>query len=700
MNRVNFTGEQIGPYFVRERIGQGGMADVYRAYQPSVKREVALKVIPLFVSAEQGEVQKRFKMEAEMIASLEHPHILPVFDYGITDEVLYLAMRFLRGGTLRDLLQRGFIPLPESADLFNQFASALGYAHRRGIIHRDLKPSNILIDNEHNAYLADFGLAKVLGGSSQLTTTGSIIGTPAYMSPEQLRGDPINHRSDVYSLGVILYHMLVGRPPFEALTTFSLIYQHVEKTPPPLREFNPQISPEVEAIVLRALSKNFDERFESSEQMAEALNVAIGRKPTNDPSLLQPPPDTIVLQTSGPLLATSSPASTPSWPSPPVSSGTHATEETLPQPSQTLPVKPVRPAWRHWLPYVLGIVIMVAAAGVLLLAARPAPGVSAPVVLEGETGNADDVVPTAAEIDAARQYLGTSGFVAYIVCNEGSEFFAGQARRMADTAAQYGLRFQRYDSRTDANQQIIQIERARADGAKVLIVCVVDADVVSDTLTEAQDAGIPMVLQNISEPPTYGGVLITHDNYQLGLIPGRYAGQLVTSELGGQANVIILDYPDLPAIVARANGLQDGLLEYAPEANIIGRYLAGTTEFAKTSVEQILAEGIRPDVILSINDAGAYGAIEALEEAGYAPDSVIVTGVDAEALARRYIQERHFMRASIDVGQNVIPVVAINAAIKLAAGATLPQSILTPPGELVVSPGGPALLTSESEVDQ
>jgi serine/threonine-protein kinase len=136
-----------------------------------------------------------------------------------------------------------------------------------------------MIDTEQNAYLADFGLAKVLGGSSQLTTTGSIICTPAYMSPEQLRGDPINHRSDIYSLGVILYHMLAGRPPFEALTTFSLIYQHVEKTPPPPREFNPQIPPDVELVILRAMQKNPDERFESSEYMTEALNIALGRKP-------------------------------------------------------------------------------------------------------------------------------------------------------------------------------------------------------------------------------------------------------------------------------------------------------------------------------------------------------------------------------------------------------------------------------------
>jgi len=685
MNRVNFTGEQIGPYFVRERIGQGGMADVYRAYQPSVKREVALKVIPLFASAGQEEVQRRFKLEAEMIASLEHPHILPVFDYGITDEVLYLAMRFLRGGTLRDLLQRGYIPLPESADLFNQVAAALGYAHRRGIIHRDLKPSNILIDNEHNAYLADFGLAKVLGGSSQLTTTGSIIGTPAYMSPEQLRGDPINHRSDVYSLGVILYHMLVGRPPFEALTTFSLIYQHVEKAPPSLREFNPQIPPEVEAIVLRALAKNSDERFESSEQMAEALNVTLGRKPTTDRSLLQPPPDTIVVQSSGPLYPTSNPMPTASHVLPPSPSGPQTPTDSIP------PTPPVahpagQPVWRRWLPYVLGLVVIVAAAAVLLLAPRPARQFSAPVVLEGETGRAEDVNPTQSEIETARQYLGENGFVAYIVCNEGSEFFAGQARRMADVAAQYGLPFQRYDSQTDANRQIIQIERARADGAKVLIVCVVDADVVSDTLTEVQEAGIPLVLQNISEPPTYGGVLITHDNYLLGLEPGRYAGQLVADELDGQADVIILDYPELPAIVARANGLEDGLLENAPDANIVGRYLGGTTEFARASVEHLLSEDVHMDVIMSINDAGAYGAIQALEAADYAPDSVIVTGVDAEALARRYIQEGYFMRVSIDVGQDEPPIVAINLAIKLAAGATLPQSILTPPGTLIVAP--------------
>ncbi len=691
MNRVNFAGEQIGPYIVRERIGQGGMADVYRAFQPSVKREVALKVIPLFATGQQEEVQLRFKQEAEMIASLEHPHILPVFDYGITDEVLYLAMRLLRGGTLRELLLRGLMPVGQAAELFSQIALALGHAHRRGVIHRDLKPSNVMIDTEQNAYLADFGLAKVLGGSSQLTTTGSIIGTPAYMSPEQLRGDPINHRSDIYSLGVILYHMLVGRPPFEALTTFSLIYQHVEKTPPPPREFNPQISAEVELVILRALQKNPDERFESSEQMSEALNIALGRKSRLDPALLQPPPDTIVLQTSSlPYVGS---ADLGSGSIPPSPSATALPSAGLGgASSQTLSRSAIgRVRWRSLPARLLAGLALVLLGGLAALILSLAHGESLPgpaVVLVGEAGAPEDVIPTVQEIELARRYLGSEGFIADIVCNEGSEFFAGQARRMADIASQLDLAFRRYDSKTDANQQIIQIERARADGARALVVCVVDAEIVNDTLSAAAEAGIPLILQNVSDPPAYNGVVITHDNYLLGLEPGRYAGRYIAEHLGGVADVIILDFPDLPAIVARADGLQAGLLEFAPDAHIIGRYLGGTSEFAEESVRTLIEQAVHFDVILSINDAGAYGAINALTDADFSPDSVVITGVDAEVLARRYIEDGHFMRASVGVGQEEIPQVALNIAVKLMAGATLPQVIYTPPGELITAPEG------------
>ncbi len=676
MNRVNFTGEQIGPYYIRERVGQGGMADVYRAYQPSVKREVALKVIPLIASAEHELLQQRFKREAEMIAVLEHPHILPVFDYGIANDMLYLAMRLLRGGTLRELLTGEVMSISRVGDLLAQVASALGYAHRRGVIHRDLKPSNILLDDEGNAYLADFGLAKVLGGSSQLTTTGSIIGTPAYMSPEQLRGDPINHRSDIYSLGVILYHMVVGRPPFEALTTFSLIYQHVEKEPPPPRAFNPAISPAVESVILRALQKSADERFESAEQMAAAFEAAIGRKePPEAAAVPPPPPDVIILQSTTPT-PTPPAETTPPSALPAVSvvastgSGTRGSD-----------------TWRS-VPRLIGLAVpallVLVAFFVILIVQQGAPQTLAPpTIVAGQEGVSADVSPSEDEIARARQHLGPDGFVAYIVCNMESEFFARQARTMSDVAASYGLDYRWYDSETDPNRQIIQIERARTEGAKALVVCVVDEDVVNDTLESALEAGIPVVLQNIDEPSFDGSVLVAIDNFLLGQLPGRYAGQVVADENGGMADVIILDFPDLPAIEARADGLESGFLEYAPQANIVGRYLGGTADFAEESVRVLLVADVHFDVILSINDSGAYGAIAALEDADIDPSSVLITGVDAEALTREHIRDGYFMRVSVNVEGGETSRTAIDAAVKLLAGSTLPQIILVPPGNLV-----------------
>lgn len=677
MNRVNFTGEQIGPYFVRERIGQGGMADVYRAYQPSVKREVALKVIPLIASAEYEQFQQRFTQEAEMIAVLEHPHILPVFDHGIANDILYLAMRLLRGGTLRELLTREAITLNRVSDLLGQVASALGYAHRRGVIHRDLKPSNILLDGEGNAYLADFGLAKMLGGSSQLTVTGSIIGTPAYMSPEQLRGDPINHRSDIYSLGVILYHMVVGRPPFEALTSFSLIYQHVEKEPPPPREFNPAIPPAVESVILQALQKSPDDRFVSVEQMAAAFDAAIGRKDSAAVEAVPPPPPTVFVMQS-----------------------TTPTPQAAAKPQPALPTVTVHASIqsatggeskRRSLPRLLllaapALLVLAAFVVILVIQQNVSPVFAPPTIIAGQAGVAADVSPTQDEIARARQHLAsTEGFIAYIVCNMESEFFARQARNMSDVAESYALDFRWYDSETNPNRQVIQIERARSEGAKALVVCVVNADIVTDTLESALEANIPVVLQNIDQPPFDGSVLIAIDNFLLGQLPGQYAGQIVAEENDGMADVIILDYPALPAIVARADGLEAGFLEYAPAANIIGRYLGGTADLAEESVRALLADGTSFDVILSINDSGAYGAIAALEEADIDPSSVLITGVDAEALARELIREGYYMRASVDVVGEETSRTAIDAAVKMLASSTLPQIILVPPGGLVTA---------------
>lgn len=272
------VGKQLGEFQVVERIGRGGMATVYRALQPGMNRDVALKVLQLDDALEDESFRKRFAQEAEVIASLEHIHILPVYTYGIVDNVAYLAMRLLRGGSLADLMKRGTLPLERTVDLFTQIAQGLAYAHSKGVVHRDLKPTNILLDEMGHPYLTDFGLAKLMTGDANMTKTGNIVGTPSYMSPEQLRGEPLDQRSDVYSLGIILYQMLTGRKPFEGDSSdiVSMIYKHLEKAPTPPSAHNPSILPEVEAIVLRALAKDPDDRYGSVGDMAADLQAATG----------------------------------------------------------------------------------------------------------------------------------------------------------------------------------------------------------------------------------------------------------------------------------------------------------------------------------------------------------------------------------------------------------------------------------------
>ncbi len=655
---MNFTGERIGPYYVRERIGRGGGADVYRAYQPSIRREVALKIIPFGQDTASSAVRQQFEREAAMIAALEHPHILPVFDYGFSGDVVYLAMRLLKGGTLQDWLGRGFESMQEIAALLKQIASALGYAHRRGVIHRDLKPSNILIDRERNAYLADFGLARVLGSVTGASSTNTVVGTPAYMAPEQLRGEPIDHRADIYSLGMILCHMIGGRLPAESLLISGPYSPRIELPRPLPRDIDLEVTPAIEAVILRALRENPEDRFDSAEQMAYLLDEALGQEQQegshqSDRHELIPPR---VKQEEGGISLNSE--------------GAHDAPRRL---LRLLGIG---------LPLLLVLLILAVLVG--RLQPQGSSEAALPTIVAGVEGAPDEVIPSAGEIVQARSRLSRTGFIAYVTCNQESVFFATLARRMQDVAAQYGLDYRIYDSETDPNLELIQIERARVDGAAALIVCVLDMDLLEDSLSAIQAARIPLILHNVSEPPSYGGVLVTHDNYQLGFTPGQAAGRIALDEFGSQQiNAILLDFPSLPAIVARADGLEAGFLSAAPGASIVGRYLGGTTEFAEDSVQGLIEEGVNFNVVLSINDAGAYGAIRALEAADIDPSSVIIASVDAEALARQYIRDGYYMRVSIGVGSEVIPRTTINALVKLLAGSTVPQIILTPPGELV-----------------
>src|SRR5215510_4166841 len=272
-------GQTLGPYRILNQIGQGGMATVYKAYQPSMDRNVAVKVLPGQL-AQSPEFTQRFQQEARIIAKLEHAHILPVFDYGESEGISYFVMRFLEAGTLKDKMESGRpLPLREIDRLFTQLADALSYAHSMGVVHRDLKPANALIDSRGNLFLTDFGIAKILEGTSpRLTQTDAIMGTPAYISPEQAQAEKVDQRSDIYSLGIILYEMVTGRVPYTADTPLAVILKHVTHPLPLPSSIKPDIPETIERVLLKALAKNPDDRFANVSDFLTAWKLALDSK--------------------------------------------------------------------------------------------------------------------------------------------------------------------------------------------------------------------------------------------------------------------------------------------------------------------------------------------------------------------------------------------------------------------------------------
>jgi serine/threonine protein kinase len=250
------------------------MAAVYKAYQPATERFVALKVLPRQY-AQDPDFVARFKREAKLLAQLQHPHILPIFDFGESEGYTYLVMPFITNGTLSNELTGAPLSLTRVRDIISQIALALNYAHSRGMVHRDIKPSNILLDEDRNCLLSDFGLARMAEVFSSLTTTGMVLGTPMYMSPEQGSGTQIDHRSDIYSLGIVLYELLTGRTPYRAETPIGVIFKHIHDPLPSVRDLNPELPEAVEQVLLKALAKRPEDRFNSANEMAQALRKAI-----------------------------------------------------------------------------------------------------------------------------------------------------------------------------------------------------------------------------------------------------------------------------------------------------------------------------------------------------------------------------------------------------------------------------------------
>ncbi len=350
------SGKKIGKYVIKEKLGTGGMAEVYKGYQENLDRFVAIKLMHAFLVADQ-DFLNRFQREARAMAALNHPNIVGVYDFDVYgDNSYYLVMEYIKGGTLKERLemlarQGERLPLTDVVKMIAEIADALSYAHRRDMVHRDIKPANIMLnDDSGRAVLTDFGIVKLIGNQSMAyTATGALIGTPAYMSPEQALGQSGDHRVDIYSLGVMLFQMVTGTLPFDADTPLAVVMQHVNTPTPQPTSIIPDIPWGLQDVILKAMAKSPEERFQSAGEMATALRAVdlTGTK-------------------SRPVVPVVPPAQNIDYPTP------AQTEVMVPEPKTAVspPLTPTAESKKRpvWLIPVIGVVALLAIVGTILAA--------------------------------------------------------------------------------------------------------------------------------------------------------------------------------------------------------------------------------------------------------------------------------------------------------------------------------------------
>jgi serine/threonine protein kinase len=268
-------GATLGQYQIQEVIGSGGMATVYKAHHTRLNRTVAIKMMhPQYLAEEQFKV--RFEREAQVIAKLDHPNIVTVYDYDEYERQPYLVIKYIEGQTLKSVIQQAALPLPTILRIMNGVAAALDYAHQEGVLHRDVKPSNIILSEDLTPYVTDFGLARIAQIGETTLSADVMLGTPQYISPEQARGEKqLDHHTDLYSFGIVLYELLVGRVPFSADSAYATIHEQIYVAPPLPSEFNAEITPAVEAVLLKSLEKDPRQRYHTARELMQALEEAL-----------------------------------------------------------------------------------------------------------------------------------------------------------------------------------------------------------------------------------------------------------------------------------------------------------------------------------------------------------------------------------------------------------------------------------------
>jgi serine/threonine-protein kinase len=380
------AGRKLGRYVLSRKLGAGGMAEVWEAFDAGLHRHVAVKVVRDEIAGE-AEFRERFIREARLAAQLEHPRILPIWDFGTEAGVTYLVMPLLPGGSLRERIT-GPMPAEEAVEALASIASALDHAHARGVLHRDVKPANVLVDASGSLLLADFGLAKNTAVSSELTAAGMVIGTPAYMAPEQAIGKPVDARADQYALAVMAFELLTGRTPFRSESPFAVLDKHLREAPPPPSSFVAGLPYAVDAVLAKALSKRPEERYETCREMVESLAEALGASmPARPSTSLRGAPPLDPTRVTGPGTPTSLRTVTSRTP-PPL---TPPPNVTLPAPQTAVTVRraaPAGPSTRAIVAsvVVVGLLFLGVAAGVAwMLFGKPGAPASGPAVAADST---------------------------------------------------------------------------------------------------------------------------------------------------------------------------------------------------------------------------------------------------------------------------------------------------------------------------
>lgn len=589
--------------------------------------------------------RKQFTALAEQVKTMSHQHlnILPIYDYGVTPQVIYIAMRLTSGQTLDTYMRENVIPpLTITARLMTQIGHGLGYAHEHGIIHYNLKPESILLDEADNVFLADFGIARRMTGEEVFSTKDDLQrGLSLYLSPEQLRGEPLTAQANVFSMGVILYRMVTGRMPTNTSSDnlTAIIQRHLTQPPPPPRSLNSDIPPALEDAILRALAKAPEARFPDVASLVNEINDALSsafERP--DPITMempavrvepQPDPDTDAPKTQRNLLGFAS----------------------------------------------LGVTGVVVIFAIFIILFNPPVPIS--VIIENQSVAAAQLNPEERIINNARRYLGETGFIVYNSCNPLDPAEAARAAQLQQLAEQFGVRLDVYNSLGNPSGEIIALQQARQNGASAVIHCVIGETTVGNALAALAADDTPLVITSRALDVD-GAVFLAPNEFALGEASGVAAGEYIQKQHGGTANVIVLDEPSAEDASERAQGLQAGLLRAAPEATILGVYPGAEADGAVDTLSELIGDEVNFDVILSVTDAGAYGAINALEFAGYLPHEVGIFSIGAELLAQRYMTDGRFIIASSRLNNEAATDAMFNATIELLGGGAVAEQILIP----------------------